>query len=447
VYCITSVADAPARASMQNVVQFNGYHGCAWCLHPGVFIQGSIKYPVSVAVDDRSEATMLADMESAAANNRTINGVKGPSPLINVPGFDIVWSFGPDYMHCVLLGVVRQVTDLWLSDVGEEHYIGAPSTVAKVDRRLLSQKPHLSCNRPPRSLKLRKYWKASEWESWLLYYCLPCLEDILPKQFLEHVALLVSAVYLLLKSHVTMEDIDEGTRKITKFVVLMEYHYGEAQMTSNVHTLTHLPKSVLLHGPLWALSCFEFEASMGNLLKLVSSSNGVAFQILSRLLLKNNFNQMRSMASEEVRDLCFQNTPERHAEIKLLGKPQPPSQQLTDFVRGHLTAVNQVHEYHRVCVSGSTVHSMQYKPATKRDSTAVRIGSAYAKVEHIVNVSRDDGSSEIFVISHEYQVNDLGDVAHLKVACKTPVRNLYPLSPAVRPCMYLHIDDTVIFAE
>lgn len=42
VYCITGVADAPARASMQNVLQFNGYYGCSWCLHPGEFIEGEV---------------------------------------------------------------------------------------------------------------------------------------------------------------------------------------------------------------------------------------------------------------------------------------------------------------------------------------------------------------------------------------------------------------------
>ncbi|KAG0434329.1 hypothetical protein HPB47_019180 [Ixodes persulcatus] len=238
---------------------------------------------------------------NAAATNHAVNGVKGPSPLINVLGFDIVWSFRPDYMHCVLLGVVRQVTELWFSNVGEDHYIGAPTTLAVVDQRLQGQRPHLCSNRPPRLIKLGKYWKASEWEAWLLYYCLPCLRDILPEELLEHFALLVSGLYLLLQNHVTLEDVDISTTKITKFVVLMQYHYGEAQMTSNVHTLLHLPKSVLLHGPLWSLSCFEFENNMGHLLKLVSSSNGIPFQILSRILLRNNYHQLRSMASEEVR--------------------------------------------------------------------------------------------------------------------------------------------------
>ncbi|CAB0036805.1 unnamed protein product [Trichogramma brassicae] len=37
--------DAPARAAVQGVMQFNGYYGCNWCLHPGVS-DGALRYPV-----------------------------------------------------------------------------------------------------------------------------------------------------------------------------------------------------------------------------------------------------------------------------------------------------------------------------------------------------------------------------------------------------------------
>ncbi|CAN7948201.1 unnamed protein product [Ixodes hexagonus] len=226
-------------------------------------------------------------------------------------------------MHCALLGVVRQLTDLWFSDVRKHYYIGAPRTAAEVDKRLLSQKSHQCFNRPPRSIKSRKYWKAVEWEPWLVYYCLPCRKSILPAEYLEHFALLTSALYSLMKSLVTKEDVDESTVKITKFVVGTQYLYGESQMTSNVHTLLHIPKSCATwDGPLWALSCFEFESSMGHLLKLVSSANGIPLQILPRIFFRDNFRQLQSMASEEVRQLCSHKVTKRKTGVELLGKPR-----------------------------------------------------------------------------------------------------------------------------
>lgn len=122
-------------------------------------------------------------MREAARKGVPVQGFKGPSPLINLPGFDIVWGFTPDYMHCVLLGVARQFTELWLSNVGEDYYIGSPQLLNKIDQRLCGIKPPQCLSRLPRTLNLRKFWKAMEWQQWLLYFSLPCLDGILPAEF------------------------------------------------------------------------------------------------------------------------------------------------------------------------------------------------------------------------------------------------------------------------
>lgn len=119
---------------MQNMTQYNGYFGCGWCLHPGSSIDGTVKYPVEESpVPDRTKKDVEGDMVEASLTGRHVRGVKGPSPLINLPGFDIVWSFTPDYMHCVLLGVSRQFLELWLSNVGETYYIGTPQIIKEID--------------------------------------------------------------------------------------------------------------------------------------------------------------------------------------------------------------------------------------------------------------------------------------------------------------------------
>ncbi|XP_077491357.1 uncharacterized protein LOC144101989 [Amblyomma americanum] len=162
VYCFSCCADAPARAAMQHLTQFNGYYGCGWCLNPGTSVEGTIKYLVNTVVPDRTAEDTKTTMIEVARTGQPVQGVKGLTPLINLPHFNIIWGFTPDYMHCVLLGVSRQLTENWLSDVGEQHYIGAPETVAAIDERLCAIKPHRCVPRLPRSILLRKYWKASE---------------------------------------------------------------------------------------------------------------------------------------------------------------------------------------------------------------------------------------------------------------------------------------------
>ena len=47
--------------------------------------------------------------------------MKGPSPLLQyLPSFDIVRQVPVDYMHCVLLGIVRKLLDLWF---GSAHHM------------------------------------------------------------------------------------------------------------------------------------------------------------------------------------------------------------------------------------------------------------------------------------------------------------------------------------
>lgn len=50
-------------------------------------------------------------------------------------------------------------------------------------------------------------------------------------------------------------------------------------MTINVHNLLHLPETVKNLGPLWAHSCFAFEAVNGELLKLFHGSQKVEKQV------------------------------------------------------------------------------------------------------------------------------------------------------------------------
>ncbi|KAL1444443.1 hypothetical protein MTO96_029864 [Rhipicephalus appendiculatus] len=373
VYCLNGVADAPARALMQNMVQYNGYFGCGWCLHPGESVEGTVKYPASASTfPDRSKDAVMMDMKEANDTGVYKRGVKGPSPLINLPAFDIVWSFSPDYMHCVLLGVTRQVMELWLSSVGAPYYIGSPQLLQEIDERLCCIKPPQCIPRLPRSVQLRKYWKAVEWQQWLLYFGLVCLDGILPVRYLNHFSLLVKGTFLLLQDSVPSSDIAMSTDCLVQFVVGVQFLYGEKNMTSNVHQLLHLPKSVLLQGPLWAHSCFCFEASMGRLKGLISSAKGVPHQIMNRVMMAHTLNASKAVSSPHVQAFLKSTMPKEN--VALLGKPRLVEgplymlieKQVPDQING------PVLEYDRVRISGHLFHSEQYHRPEKTDCTAIQ---------------------------------------------------------------------------
>lgn len=253
-----------------------------------VLFPGSVKYPVAADgahPEPRTDKSVRTDMKLSLISGEPSHGVKGYSPLARLPDFDLVWGVCPDYMHCVLEGVTRQLADMWFGCVQSASYIGVPATLSQVDTRLLDVKPPQWFTRLPRSIGERALWKASEWKWWLLFYSVPCLEGILPEEYLQHFCSLVAAVYILLKDKMTKADIHEAMDKLSCFVYSMEDLYGREAMTFNVHQLLHLPKSVLELGPLWAHSAFVFESGNGTLLRLISDANGVPQQILERFVM------------------------------------------------------------------------------------------------------------------------------------------------------------------
>lgn len=134
--------------------------------------------------------------------------------------------------------------------------------------------------------------------------------------------------------------------------------------------------------------------------------------------------------------------------VKLLGKPQVPSHDLMEFVNGKITGVQRIEEHSRICVNGCIMHTDNYNPGSrKRDSTAGKLGDDYVKIENIFNVCKVDGSSEIFIVSHNYQVKSFEGVSHLKVARKCASKAIHSISRSLRPCIYLNLNGTMFFAE
>lgn len=178
---------------------------------------------------------MLADMLTATEEGRSVRGVKGPTPLVNIPHFPIVWGFPPDFMHCCLLGVTRQLAELWFgSSSGEAYYIGNPTKLGVVDRRIGKIKPPSMISRVPRPMTERKYWKASEWYNWLLFFSLPCLLGVLPPLYFQHLCLFVQAMFLLLQKSISAEDGNLADLLMMSFVGRFQILYGTQSLTCHI---------------------------------------------------------------------------------------------------------------------------------------------------------------------------------------------------------------------
>lgn len=121
-FALLCTLDTVAKDKLQKKKQFNGYLGCSYCLHPGTRVIGhQIRYcNCENDISNRTHENALKDMKKASATQEIINGFKNISPVLGLPNFNVINGFCIDYMHSILLGVSRQMMELWLSS--ENHH-------------------------------------------------------------------------------------------------------------------------------------------------------------------------------------------------------------------------------------------------------------------------------------------------------------------------------------
>ena len=184
-----------------------------------------------------SESVVEDSLTEVECRNR-VRGFHDVTPLAKLPLFDLVLGIVPDYIHGVLLGVTKQLLNLWLasSTFKKPWFIG--HKIKAIDKRLKDMKPPDIIQRLPRQLETgRAYFKASELQAWLLYYSVPCLIDILPERYLQHFAYLVEGVYILLEDNITPDLLALARDLLSNFDKNHQALYGDSNCSLNVHNV------------------------------------------------------------------------------------------------------------------------------------------------------------------------------------------------------------------
>lgn len=180
VHTLVSPVDSVERCALQNIHQYNGKYGCSFCLHPGEVVpvgKGySRVYPVGEYAN-RTHKNHVKIASKAEERNMVIKGVEGVSWVLLIPNFNIIKGFSPEYMHCVLLGVVRLFLMTWFDPQfnNKLYYLGRKKQT--FDNRMKQILPPCEITRTPQSVDNLCKWKASEFKNFLTYYSLPVLKN------------------------------------------------------------------------------------------------------------------------------------------------------------------------------------------------------------------------------------------------------------------------------
>ncbi len=411
VHALVCSSDSVARPQIRNTKQFNGTYGCDFCYHKG---GGSYSYIYP-------EPSLRCEFEHfqhamTATPQQPVMGVKGPSPLMKLANFQMVNGFVPEYQHSVCLGVTRSnilmLMTLWLDSTNHDKpwYIGTKSDV--IDKQLLAIQPPAELTRVPRSVKERKYWKASEWRSFLLFYALPVLCGVLSKKYWNHLFLLVFGIYSLLQEKIQMVDIDNAEKALKKFVMEFEKLYGKDKMTFNVHLMTHISASVRNWGPLWASSTFSFESFNGTLLRFFNGTTHVQQQIVKRFLkwrdITNKADKYMNNAKDSVKKLFYalQNSKQETAKsahlsenVRVFGNPHPvkiPVRHMLAIKERFGVRVQQGLYYDRFIIDSVLYHTEANTRLQKRNNSVAELADGtFCKILSIVAFNPEDCNAQM----------------------------------------------------
>lgn len=369
--------DAPARAAVQNINQFNGECGCTFCEHLGQTCETgkgfNRVYPMSSNENPtlRTKKRMYLQAQAAVRGNANhINGVKGPSVAALIPQFDVAASFLPDYMHAILLGVCRMLFKLWFSPKYKNCLFYIKKKFRdEIDQDLQNIYPPDFVTREPGSLKDIKFLKAAQIREYLLNYFPILLNGRLNKKYYDHFLLLVYATRLLLQSEIHIRQIEIAECLLNLFVMGVETLYGLEKCSFNVHQLTHIAGYVLLWGPLHSWSAFPFEDANGYIKRKVHGSNKLDVEIANTLKILNAHKILRYKLG-----LLRNNENNNSSDPVALGKAQAQSNcerelhLIQEFCQAYNNELINVKIFSRIQLSSVIITSQIYKKQRKRNN-------------------------------------------------------------------------------
>ncbi|XP_074114120.1 uncharacterized protein LOC141537173 [Cotesia typhae] len=395
-------ADSVARPVIQNRFQFNGYLGCSWCYATGVYDSSVMRYPITQQVPLlRPNQSHIKDVEQVEKLGKSINGVKGVS---------------------------RHLWALWTKP-GTPYYLN-PQQRKKIMARQLHIKRPQEIHRLVRTVDQTAKWKASEWESWLLFDSVPYLAGILDEKCFQSYLLLVSSIYTLMTDNISEEDLLLCEINLLQFVRDCQLIYDVNSMTFNLHSLSHVVESVRQSGPLWSSSAFPFESMIFLIKRYITVVSGVSNQIVNSILKEKNIRCNIDYNTESVkcRNYCkdlfkprkLKNCTRSDDHALLIGTEKSPDDQLILLMHQYFDNTHSTKVYDRCIYNKMVLRSTAYTRPTKTNDTAISNGTeVHDNLATKVHDNNDKENSK-FILNHSK------DHENVLKEVTTPPKTLHP---------------------
>lgn len=168
-----------------------------------------------------------------------------------------------DPLHLLELGIMKRCLLRWVEGTKSYKTKFRPNEMQKINETLLGLGAEMptEIHRAIRDLSTLRFWKGTEFRTFLLYLGVVVLKDVVLNDEYEHFKLLNCAV-ILCSSEVYNYVVHNSTIVNELLMDYIEDYielYGEQSITSNVHNLAHLLDDVKRFGNLNSISTYPFE--------------------------------------------------------------------------------------------------------------------------------------------------------------------------------------------
>ena len=269
---LCGICDAPARAMVKGIKQFNSRYGCCQCEQVGHYDGKRMCWPSGNSLVLRSDESFRNKTQSGH-HREDVN-----SPFLKLD-IDMINHFPPDFMHqgC---GAFKRLL-FWnlkgpkLSTTGKICKMSA-TCIKILNNRLKSiQQCIPNCfSRKARSTAEMAYYKMTEYRQLMLYTSKLVFLDIMPTEEHYEILLIFNVLcFLLVDQDLAAHLYELQTYLAEKFITNCENLYGVSFIAYNVHQILHFPSYAKLYGSLDKISAYQFENKLGSIKKYVRSSH------------------------------------------------------------------------------------------------------------------------------------------------------------------------------
>lgn len=379
--------DMGAKPPLLKVKQWNGSHGCPFCLQQGEYSKESKTwvYPYEEGVQLRTnEETAAHALKTWVDKTKEEFGVTGLTIMSQIVDSHITGT-AVDLMHNMYEGHLDHLFKLLFSSKFSNREFSLTKKVRKINKYMANLTPPNFIDRLPLSIDLRSYWKAHDRKDWLHYYSLPILQEFMEEKYFECYKLLVYGISKLNSDSISDEDLDQATKALKKYVKTFEALYGRDQMRINVHSIQHLAMIVKKFGPLWVTSCFPLESFYGRLMKWIHGSKDPQLQLTAAIISQHNLcriEQEKVTENDEAHELLkmlqsnYQQLREHKiaqstyalGPYKIITLDELPPGVRRNIEELGLSGMRYVH-FHRLKKKSKLFYSTSYSRALKTNST------------------------------------------------------------------------------